>query len=44
MVLSATLWPWRIDELLRVGADVVLDKVEFPTKIALEVRREGGGG
>jgi two-component system response regulator DesR len=44
MVLSATLWPWRIDELLRAGVDAVLDKVESPTKIAREVRREAGGG
>jgi DNA-binding NarL/FixJ family response regulator len=44
MVLSATIWPRRIDELLRVGVDAVLDKVESPTKIAREVRREAGGG
>jgi DNA-binding NarL/FixJ family response regulator len=44
MVLSATLWPWRIDELLRTGVDAVLDKVQSPRQIAREVRREGGGG
>ena len=44
MVLSATLWPWRIDELLRAGVDAVLDKVQSPRQIAREVRREGGGG
>jgi DNA-binding NarL/FixJ family response regulator len=44
MVLSADLWPWRIDELLRTGVDGVLDKVQSPRQIAREVRREGGGG
>ena len=44
VVLSADLWPWRIDELLRVGVDAVLDKVQSPREIAREVRREGGGG
>ncbi len=44
VVLSAALWPWRIDELLRAGADAVLDKVQSPRQIAREVRREGGGG
>jgi|SRR5215211_4175169 len=43
MVLSADLWPWRIDELLRAGVDAVLDKVQSPREIAREVRREGGG-
>jgi len=44
IVLSAGLWPWRIDELLRAGIDAVLDKVQSPRQIAREVRREGGGG
>ncbi len=44
VVLSAALWPWRIDELLRAGVDAVLDKVQSPRQIAREVRREGGGG
>jgi DNA-binding NarL/FixJ family response regulator len=41
IVLSAGLWPWRIDELLRAGVDAVLDKVQSPRQIAREVRREG---
>ena len=44
MVLSADLWPWRLEELLRAGVDAVLDKVQSPRQIAREVRREGGGG
>ena len=44
MVLSADLWPWRIDVLLRAGVDAVLDKVQSARQIAREVRREGGGG
>jgi DNA-binding NarL/FixJ family response regulator len=44
IVLSADLWPWRIDELSRTGVDAVLDKVQSPRQIAREVRREGGGG
>ena len=44
IVLSADLWPWRIDELWRAGVDAVLDKVQSPRQIAREVRREGGGG
>ena len=28
VVLSADLWPWRVDELLREGVDAVLDKVQ----------------
>ena len=44
IVLSADLWPWRIEELLRAGVDAVLDKVQSPRQIAREVRREGGGG
>jgi DNA-binding NarL/FixJ family response regulator len=44
IVLSADLWPWRIEELSRAGVDAVLDKVQSPRQIAREVRREGGGG
>jgi DNA-binding NarL/FixJ family response regulator len=44
IVLSADLWPRRIDELSRAGVDAVLDKVQSPREIAREVRREGGGG
>ncbi len=44
MVLSATLWPGRIDELLKAGADAVVDKVQSPAHIADEVRRVGRGG
>src|SRR5215213_3472590 len=45
MVLSATIWPWRVEELLlRAGVDAVLDKWQSPTRIAREVRREGGSG
>jgi DNA-binding NarL/FixJ family response regulator len=44
MVLSAGLWPWRIEELSRAGVDAVLDKAQPPRQIAREVRREGGGG
>jgi two-component system response regulator DevR len=44
IVLSADLWPWRIDELSRAGVDAVLDKVQSPRQITREVRREGGGG
>jgi DNA-binding NarL/FixJ family response regulator len=44
IVLSADLWPWRIEELLRAGVDAALDKVQSPRQIAREVRREGGGG
>jgi DNA-binding NarL/FixJ family response regulator len=44
IVLSADLWPWRIEELSSAGVDAVLDKVQSPRQIAREVRREGGGG
>jgi DNA-binding NarL/FixJ family response regulator len=44
IVLSATILPWRIDELLRAGVNAVLDKVQSPREIAREVRREGGSG
>jgi two-component system response regulator DesR len=45
MVLSATIWPRRVEELLlRAEVDAVLDKWKAPKQIAREVRREGGGG
>ena len=44
IVLSADLWPRRIEELSRARVDAVLDKVQSPRQIAREVRREGGGG
>ena len=45
MVLSATIWPRRVEELLlQAEVDAVLDKWKSPTQIAREVRREGGGG
>jgi DNA-binding NarL/FixJ family response regulator len=44
VVLSADLWPWRLEKLQRAGVDAVLDKVQSPRQIAREVRREGGGG
>ena len=44
MVLSAAIWPRRVEELLRAGVDAVLDKWQSPRQIAREVRREGGGG
>jgi DNA-binding NarL/FixJ family response regulator len=30
VVLSADLWPWRVEELSRAGVDAVLDKVQSP--------------
>ena len=44
IVLSADLWPRRVEELSKAGVDAVLDKVQSPRQIAREVRREGGGG
>ena len=45
MVLSATIWPRRVEELLlEAEVDAVLDKWKAPTQIAREVRREGGAG
>ena len=44
IVLSAGLWPRRVEELSRAGVDAVLDKVQSPRQIAREVRREVGGG
>ena len=39
VVLSATIEVGHLDELLRAGADAVLDKLEAPTTIAGEVSR-----
>jgi DNA-binding NarL/FixJ family response regulator len=44
IVLSADLWPRRVEQLSRAGVDAVLDKVQSPRQIAREVRREVGGG
>ena len=44
IVLSADLWPRRVEELSKAGVDAVLDKVQSSRQIAREVRREGGGG
>jgi DNA-binding NarL/FixJ family response regulator len=42
MVLSATVWGGDVEELTRVGADAVLDKVRSYWTIAEEVRRLAG--
>ena len=42
VVLSATIEVGHIEDLLRAGADAVLDKVESPPTIAEEVRRLAG--
>jgi DNA-binding NarL/FixJ family response regulator len=44
LVLSVTLRPGRLEEVLRAGADAVLHKVASPPTIVEEVRRLGGGG
>src|SRR5919112_5042260 len=36
VVLSAELWPWRVEELSRAGVDAVLDKMQSPRQIARE--------
>jgi DNA-binding NarL/FixJ family response regulator len=43
VVLSAAMGPGHVDEAVKAGADVVLDKVESIPTIAEEVRRLGGG-
>ena len=43
VVLSATIEAGRTEELLRAGADAVLDKVEAYSAIAEEVKRVAGG-
>jgi DNA-binding NarL/FixJ family response regulator len=44
LVLSVTLRPGRLEEVLEAGADAVLHKVASPPTIVEEVRRLGGGG
>ena len=43
LVLSATMGPEHLDELVKAEADAVLDKVESIPTIAEEVRRLAGG-
>ncbi len=43
VVLSAAMGPGDLDEVVRAGADAVLDKIEALPTIAHEVRRLGGG-
>jgi DNA-binding NarL/FixJ family response regulator len=42
VVLSATVEAGDVEEVLKAGADAVLDKVESPASIAYEVRRVAG--
>jgi DNA-binding NarL/FixJ family response regulator len=42
VVLSATIEPGHLDEVLKAGADAVLHKVESSTTIVEEVRRQAG--
>ena len=42
VVLSATIEPGHLDEVLKAGADAVLHKVESSTTIVEEVRRLAG--
>jgi DNA-binding NarL/FixJ family response regulator len=42
VVLSAAMGPRYLDEAVKAGSDVVLDKVESIPTIAEEVRRLGG--
>ena len=43
LVLSATVEAARLEEVLRAGADAVLEKVEAPRAVAEEVRRLASG-
>jgi len=43
LVLSATVEAGRLGEVLKAGADAVLEKVEAPQAIAYEVRRLASG-
>jgi DNA-binding NarL/FixJ family response regulator len=43
LVLSVTLRPGHLEEVLKAGADAVLHKVASPATIVEEVRRLGGG-
>jgi DNA-binding NarL/FixJ family response regulator len=42
LVLSVTIRPGRLEEVLKAGADAVLHKVASPATIVEEVRRLGG--
>jgi DNA-binding NarL/FixJ family response regulator len=42
LVLTVTIRPGHLDEVLKAGADAVLHKVAFPTTIVEEVRRLAG--
>jgi DNA-binding NarL/FixJ family response regulator len=42
LVLSVTIRPGRLDEVMKAGADAVLHKVASPTTIVEEVRRLAG--
>ena len=42
LVLSVTIRPGRLEEVLKAGADAVLHKVASPTTIVEEVRRLAG--
>jgi DNA-binding NarL/FixJ family response regulator len=44
VVLSATIEARHTEQVLRAGADAVLDKVEAPQTIAAEVKRLAGCG
>jgi two-component system response regulator DesR len=43
LVLSVTIRPGRLEEVMEAGADAVLHKVASPTTIVEEVRRLAGG-
>ena len=43
VVLSAAMGPGDVEEVVKAGADAVLDKVESPPTIAYEVRRLAAG-
>jgi DNA-binding NarL/FixJ family response regulator len=43
LVLSVTIRPERLEEVLKAGADAVLHKVAAPATIVEEVRRLAGG-
>jgi DNA-binding NarL/FixJ family response regulator len=42
VVLSASVEAGKLEEVLKAGADAVLDKVQSPASIAYEVRRVAG--
>ena len=44
VVLSATIEAGQTKQVLRAGADAVLDKIEAPQTIAAEVKRLAGDG